>query len=197
MIQVAKFARSFKYVATTPKKITPEILAFCRDEIGQGLPLYIPVAPTPEAAPGQCYFNVLDEIERQGGEMQIGWLIWELPDMYLTAERHAVVDRSGRFVDLTPAVGGERRVLFVPTDEDGIHRIPNKYRALANHPLLERFIHFQARNQSLWSDGELDPEQFRRNDAEATLALDRYRSLMEARREKARLRAKKKARGRR
>ena len=41
---------------------------------------------------GRCYVNVAAFCQRNGGEIQFGWIIWELPGIYLTAEHHAVVE---------------------------------------------------------------------------------------------------------
>ena len=194
MNQLMEAARSCKFSATTPKRISPEILTFCLDEIGVRQPTFIPVIPTFDSAHGMCYDNALTEVERNGGEVVIGWLIWELPGLYLTAERHAVVKREDRLRDVTPTILGERKVLFVPTDEDRVAYEPNKYRPLAKHPLLDKFVSLQARNLALSMEGRFSSFEFRRNDAEATSALERYRSMIETRRERKALRAKKKAR---
>ena len=79
-------AMTARHVAGVPRRITPEILAFCGTLGGEGKPIYLPVTPIPGALPAKCYMNVDVASREAGGVMRFGWLIWEMPAVYLTAE---------------------------------------------------------------------------------------------------------------
>jgi hypothetical protein len=51
-----------------------------------------------------CYWNVLDHIARLGGgDLRLGWLIQWLPEVYVEATHHGVVQKAdGSFLDVTP-----------------------------------------------------------------------------------------------
>ncbi|MGL4965857.1 MAG: SEC-C metal-binding domain-containing protein [Inquilinus sp.] len=50
----------------------------------------------------------------EGGSLLYGWLIWEWPRVFIEAEHHAVWEKDGSLVDITPPSNGERRILFLP-----------------------------------------------------------------------------------
>src|SRR3954453_22543901 len=99
-------AKGARHVAGMPKRIAPEIETFCAAINGDSEPVYLPVTPTPTAEPARCFRNVNEACQEAGGTLHFGWLIWEMPGVYLTAEHHAVVERDGRLIDVTPQVHG-------------------------------------------------------------------------------------------
>ena len=106
--------KNCQFIAGTPRRITPGIRSFC-EQIEAEPPVFVAVTPTAEAEHMRCFKNVADVIDDGSGEMQTGWLIWELPGIYLCGERHAVVKYGDQFVDVTPQPDGQRRILFAPT----------------------------------------------------------------------------------
>ncbi len=57
----------------------------------------------------QAFYNTV-----MSGETPVfGWMVWELTGFWLEAVRHAVVDRDGALVDITPPLDGETQTLFV------------------------------------------------------------------------------------
>src|SRR3954471_18917454 len=102
-------------ITTTPKAITPEILAFCREFDPTTEPVYVPVRPALLAIPRNCFVNVLDEVEHSGGGIRHVWLIWDRPVWYLDAVFHAVgASPDGQLIDITPTDDGEETILFLP-----------------------------------------------------------------------------------
>jgi hypothetical protein len=77
------------------------------------------IQPEPGWEPNNCFFSVRERVRRDGGRMQLGWSIGELPGVYLEAERHAVfapADGSS-WLDISPAPVPEITTrLFLPDD---------------------------------------------------------------------------------
>jgi hypothetical protein len=97
---------------TTPEKITPEVLDFCKT-LGPEDPFYVKGVIPGWAKHQQCYANVLQAINRAGGKMILGWKIWEFPNMWLEAEHHAIWQHpDGPIADITPQLEGETVLLF-------------------------------------------------------------------------------------
>lgn len=185
MIDHAKGAR---HVAGTPRSITPEILAFCATLAEGTTPTYMPVTPEPFAQVARCYSNVLEACRVIGGRPHLGWLIWELPGIYLTAEHHAVVERDGHLYDVTPQLQGETRVLFLPIPDrlpEQATCMPNRYMPLADHELVRRAVRLIEANSSLFASGEFDSARYRRNDEETADCMDEYLRLIRFRKERA------------
>ena len=86
------------------------------------LPVRVRVITEPHDKEKDCYGNVRNKLEREGGKMQLGWAIWQHEDLFIEAERHAVFDPGdGKpWVDCTPHIlpDGMRfqEILFVPDD---------------------------------------------------------------------------------
>ncbi len=181
-------AQRARHVAGTPRRITPEILAFCATLAEGATPTYMPLTPEPFAQVAKCYFNVLEACRLIGGTPHLGWLIWELPGIYLTAEHHAVVERDGYLFDVTPQVHGEARVLFLPIPhplpEEATYT-PNRYMPLANHELVRRTVRLIDANSSLFGSGGIHTPGYARNDEEAAGCMDKYLRLLRLRQERA------------
>jgi hypothetical protein len=150
---------------------------------GSTTPVYLSVTPGPEALPGMCYRNVHVECEDAGGTMRFGWLIWEMPGVYLTAEHHAVVQRDGRLIDVTPQVFDDSTVLFLPIEAgpEQPKYVPNRYMPLANHELVVRAVHLMEANQAIFAANGWNTPQYRRNDEESARLLDEYFHVLQVR----------------
>jgi hypothetical protein len=100
---------------TTPQFITNTIRNFCKEIDSTTNPLFVPVEPKPSCEINDCFNNVERQIKRNNGNKQHGWIIWEIPDIFLEAEFHAVwVDESGKYIDITPKLDSETVILFHP-----------------------------------------------------------------------------------
>ena len=101
--------------ATTPTSITKSIHEFSQKINRLSEPVWVDVKPSNGAVEQQCYYNVRDAVSRDGGSVEFGWIIWELPDVYIEAEHHAVWCSEGvNLLDLTPKSDNEEVILFLP-----------------------------------------------------------------------------------
>jgi len=102
--------------ATTPRVISDRIKGFCKKATGNE-PFYVDVNPL--GVKSKCYFNCLvsikDIIEEKDAEIVWGWLVWEGAHM-LELEHHSVLKLGDDYMDPTPTVDGEKKILFVPND---------------------------------------------------------------------------------
>jgi len=103
-------------IHTTPERITERILKFCREKIDQTTkPIFLKLVQVENCRFGDCFGNVERYIKNNGGSIQYGWIIWEVPNLFVEAEFHAVwVNREGEYIDITPKIDGEKEILFVP-----------------------------------------------------------------------------------
>ncbi len=110
---------------TTPKKITKDILAFCKEIDPNSNPLFVSVNPTREVRFNYCLTDVPEYARQHGGKAVFGWIIWEVPGLLLEAEFHTCFkDGDGNLIDVTPKPDGETNILFLPDS----HRVyQNKF----------------------------------------------------------------------
>lgn len=108
-------------------------------------PVFVPVADTTGFARDNCFPNTTKKVASDGGTIQHGWTVWELPGKLIEGEFHAVwVSPEGALIDITPKRDGETQILFIPDPkriyEDrmvGTVRLP-----LDNDPRIRRMIEF-------------------------------------------------------
>ncbi|ESY56616.1 MULTISPECIES: hypothetical protein [unclassified Mesorhizobium] len=102
---------------TTPATITPKVERLAA-LVGASAPAFVPVVDDPYGLYGFCNTGVLEKVRNDGGGICFGWIIWEWPGVFLTAEFHAVwLDGAGQYVDITPKPQNERRIVFAPAPE--------------------------------------------------------------------------------
>jgi hypothetical protein len=132
----------------TPSAKDVHILDFCRMVAPASKPVLVPINPEPLSIPLECFHNVRQKVEAEGGRLVTGWAIWEWPRVYIEAEHHAVYEApNGHLIDVTPSPipGFTSRVFLAdPTasydfDNEGVRR-DNHRRALRKDPLIEAFF---------------------------------------------------------
>ncbi|GAB5445449.1 hypothetical protein [Gymnodinialimonas sp.] len=98
---------------TTPK-MSDAVAAYATG-LGDGVAELVDVAPTDGAIEDQPFYNVIMAgLDTEGGGAPVfGWLVWELTGYWLEAQRHAVIERDGKLVDITPPIDGEAQILFI------------------------------------------------------------------------------------
>ena len=159
---------------TTPAEITPEIIAFC-ESLKADPPIYVPAQSDRNGMYGFCNLGVLEKNKVDGGSIRFGWNVWEYPEVYLTAEFHAVwVSPTGELIDITPKPDGETRIVFAgdpnyPPEFDFTKR-PNNCRARLYQP-VDRGKLAQARIASL-SKSQIEYENKRA--ARKSLGLEQW-----------------------
>jgi HTH-type transcriptional repressor of NAD biosynthesis genes len=149
---------------TTPDKITPQITRLC-NEIAEGsTPVMVPVVPAQGSQVNDCFEVARLYAEQHGGQVQYGWMIFELQEIMLEAHFHAVwCSPSNEFVDVTPKQDGEQQILFLP--DSSRHYFGRNHRpylkALGPEPIIEEFISLSERvfqieiDNTIESDGEV------------------------------------------
>ena len=111
---------------------------------GYGEPLSVPFVIKPDCGFSQCWLNVQTMIQREGGGLVIGRIIWQQESgLWLHLEAHAIWRTpDGRLVDPTPKVESETEVVFVEDDFKyvGEVMIPSKYIVMSKSPKVRRFV---------------------------------------------------------
>src|ERR1700722_13822432 len=104
-------------IRTAP--LNPRTKEFCARIRAGARPQLMVIQPEPGWEPNNCFFCVRERVQRDGGRIQLGWSIGELPGVYLEAERHAVFAPAdgSPWLDISPAPVPEITVrLFLPDD---------------------------------------------------------------------------------
>ena len=73
---------------TTPISINAEVKRLRRCLEVEAFCEYVDVTPIKEY--NHCFQNVIEHIKEYGGEMVLGWLIWQQENILTEAEYHAV-----------------------------------------------------------------------------------------------------------
>jgi hypothetical protein len=174
----------WKYIATTPKAVSPEIRQFAASLAPGVEPVTVDVRPGEGCGKGRCYVNVEVASESHpGSKICHGWSIWELPGVYLNAEHHAVLAlEGGGFVDPSPPLGDETAILFLPTgydpDRQMYHRqphstpVPVQFFALGDTANHRQFVELKRRLDAMYRDGRAGGKEYARLDGESTRLLD-------------------------
>lgn len=85
-------------------------------EIGSDIkPIYLLVTPEKNVKIQECFPSVINKIDKDGGNIQYGWQIWEEEGLLVEAEAHAVwVSPDNELVDITPKQIHFEKILFIP-----------------------------------------------------------------------------------
>jgi hypothetical protein len=105
---------------TTPLRLTAALLDLLQ-ELRCGHAHHLPVMADQGARTDSCVPNVRTAIERWGGRIRYGWLLYECSSLWITAEFHAVRETAvGLLVDETPKpASAEQHALFAPDEGYG------------------------------------------------------------------------------
>jgi uncharacterized protein YecA (UPF0149 family) len=144
----------------TPPQNTHRFVDMLCSRISPGArPARVPVEPDPLARINDCFLNVRQKLSRDGGSIQHGWCIWELPGLFIEAEFHGVwVTPLERMVDITPKE--ETEILFLVDhtavfDEASFSRRDNFRLAIKDHPVVHEFIRIAEERIRFWEAGTL------------------------------------------
>ncbi|WP_304168786.1 hypothetical protein [Lonsdalea britannica] len=103
-----------KITPKTPKKISSSVRFLVRSLGLKTTPMYLPLTKAPNTRAGYCFNNCEDYIKENGGEAIYGWMLWEdRKKGFIEAEFHAVVKKDNRYLDITPRVDYENKILFI------------------------------------------------------------------------------------
>lgn len=132
--------------STTPTAINENVLRL-KAKLGLGTePVFVPVCDTQGYKVADCFNNVRLKMEKDGGLVQHGWNVWELPQKIVEGEFHAVwVNHDCKYVDITPKPDGETKILFIPDPNRVYQNVPvdNVRVLLTDEPTFVQSIQLQ------------------------------------------------------
>ena len=107
-------------VDQTPKSVSAAVRKICSDIVSATEPVFVPVAPVPEAEIDDCFGVVAQLVAAHDGEAVYGWCIWSWPTIWFKAVHHAVWRHpDGQLVDPTPKRNKVSKILFLPDPSRG------------------------------------------------------------------------------
>lgn len=130
---------------TTPTCIDETILDFCNETLNGGEPVFVPVVADEDSVINECFHNVERKINKYGGSIVYGWIIWIAYNFIIQGEFHAVwKSNEGNIVDITTKQDGEDKILFV---EEKIikfngSRVKSKFKNISNDAIVDSYIDF-------------------------------------------------------
>jgi hypothetical protein len=146
---------------------TPAVRALCDRLVPGEVPVVLEVEHPPWAKPRDCTANVERAVSDHGGSVLYGWQLWEVPDVMVEAEFHAVwVDPTGSMRDVTPKDLPFEQSVFLadPSLRYEGRQIDNVRMPLHEDPLIREFIaaaeaYFEATNRGELADmhGDITP----------------------------------------
>lgn len=143
-------------VTQAPSPFSPAVRKFCRQISPNEEPVMLWIDAEEGSKPLNCFDEVRSRVERDGGTACLGWAIREWPGVFIDAEHHAVYRRDDdELIDITPALDGERKRLFLPDssaiydfEEKGVRR-DNIRQALSRDPLIPQLFAVASRVNQL------------------------------------------------
>jgi len=152
-----------------PIEITKQIITLCKEIDKSQKPGHVPVKPESWVESKECFFNVKTKVEKDGGQIQFGWTIWEWPNIMIEAEFHAIwISPENNHIDITPNPINSERILFLPDSirkydySADYYRVDNIRRPLSNNPLILDFIKISEQifkdEERLFPGRQIDPE---------------------------------------
>lgn len=111
---------------------------------GYSEPITVPFEHMPDCSFGECWQNVQTTIQREGGSLVGGRIVWQQEHgLWFHLEAHAVWrNAEGRLVDPTPKVDGETEIVFVEDDFKHVGEvvIPSRYLVTSKSPKVRRLV---------------------------------------------------------
>ena len=142
-----------------PKLVKPYVKSFGRQVLNGREPDFTYVANQPlDVSFNDCFVYVKEHAQAHGGEMLIGWAIWERPKLFIEAEFHAVwKTNDGELIDLNPRPIPIPRVLFLPDTNRRYEgrQVDNIRKPLCRDANLIRFLSNQSQWFGLLNEGDL------------------------------------------
>lgn len=137
----------------------PYVVSLCNELAPGATPLAVNCDPQHDAKANDCFALVDSFVQSRGGERVIGWALWEMPNVLLEAEFHAVWRRptDGVLVDLNPRSLHFPHVHFLPDPSRPYEgrQVNNVRRPLCNDAKVKQFIYLKNRQFELANAGDL------------------------------------------
>lgn len=152
--------RVFSSILTTPHEITTDVMEFAAEIVPKEEPLFVTVEKVGGMKAQNCHGNVANQVRQRKGAIVQGWKFWTIPSLVVTANYHAVWQQpDGKLLCITPQQ--ETSILFVPDQKSlfdvnnpPTHAIPNRYKALMDHPDVHEWIRLRERNAKFIAIGK-------------------------------------------
>ncbi len=140
---------------TTPAKVTDKIMELCNGIVPDMKPEYVSVEVQEWSLPSECFPNVWQMVQEQGGQQVNGWAIWQWANMLVEAEAHSVWQSpEGELIDITQHANGENEILFL-RDDNMVYtgqQIGNVRLAITDSPLVAELIDLSKKTEEVMSD---------------------------------------------
>ena len=127
----------------TPTKIDKQIKAFCNSINKAFEAKFVKVLVDKDAQPLECINNVRKYIQKNGGDVVLGWTIWLHPKVFVEAEFHAIYKTiNNELIDITPHKGNPSEILFLedPSINYENIQINNIRKNISGLSLIDKFI---------------------------------------------------------
>lgn len=145
-------------ISQVPRHDSPHVLDFCSSIVKGQPPIVVPHEPLDGEPIGESFDTVPKHIVAHKGKQLNGWAIWQVADLYIEAEFHAVwQDTDGALIDLTPHWTTHESILFLPESgrEYGRRNIDGVRRALTDDLDVIRFLHLAKKRFDIMNEGDL------------------------------------------
>lgn len=140
---------------TTPQKISDKIIELCNKVVPEVEPVYVPVEAAVWSRMHECFPNVQQMVQEQGGQQINGWAIWQWANILVEAEAHSVWQSlDGELIDITPHDNGEKQILFLRDDSMvySEQQIGNVRLAITDSPLVAELIELMQETDVILGD---------------------------------------------
>jgi hypothetical protein len=165
----------FNRNSTTPSKITRGILAFCSEIDSTSSPIFVPVEPVDDVRFNYCLTDVPLYSQKNGGNTQFGWIIWECPKVFLEAEFHTCwLNPENKLIDITPKPNNENQILFLP-DSQRIYEhkaVANRRKALIDNEFTRLWLKCEQKKD------EIRTKHFRNDEVDAVAAAAEFENWL-------------------
>ncbi len=150
---IPKAEKGQEGLVSVPRKITKEIKKFANQITKKSDLKILTIQLDINSENGECFKNIENYIQKNDGNIQYGWIIWETPNVMLEAEFHAVCRLpNGDLLDITPTNDGEKEILFLPDNvmKYNGEKIDNiRYPILKNNIVLQYIKNSEKMNKEI------------------------------------------------
>lgn len=139
----------------TPEKVNGQIIEGCKRLNPETKPVFVVKRLSPNSRVNKCTYNVQQFLETNSGEMVLGWEVVVWNNVMLDCIGHAVVRNGSELFCVTPSKYGNDKLLFLEDIrltfdfDDPMARMPTKYIALSNRPIIKRLIEVEEMIRSI------------------------------------------------
>jgi hypothetical protein len=152
----------------TPAELSRTMVGFAESLVSGVAPLYVDSRTRIGETTTDSLAVVARHIAAEGGEQVLGWVLWELPAVFVEADFCALWRTpSGNLVDIVPRSVPTRRVLFLPDATRTQASPPSVRRPAVSNPALIAYLATFDQEFALFERGERDEKTGRQRLAPA------------------------------